>query len=127
MCVYNALHSPSWLHSFLLPPCRHRSPPRDPQADPIKERKESSEPAKYWAEQTVEGTLTMANAPHRLVGVQMLNGTSFQFRVGPRTQIVYEDQRMSLVDLSGHIGRAVTVKFLPARSGNLAQKMVASK
>lgn len=96
---------------------------RDPLADPTKQRKESSEPAKHWAQQTIEGTVTMVNAAHRLVGVQISNGTSFQFRVGPRTQIVYADQRMSLVDLSGRIGATVTVTFLPARSGNLAQKI----
>ena len=40
------------------------------------QRKESSEPARYWAEQTLGGTQTYWRLD--------VEGTAFQFHVGPR-------------------------------------------
>jgi hypothetical protein len=102
---------------------------RDPVIDPNRESKETVPPQKathpegdrLGPPETLIGTITMVEPSKNLIVVRDKNGTLFNFVTRRSTRIVADDRRLTVTDLSASLEKTVSIRFVPARRGNLAQ------
>ena len=71
--------------------------------------------------ETIAGTLQSITG--KVVVVTNSNGIPFDFVVNGATKIKVGGNKAKLADLSGSTGKSVSVKFLPEKTGNLAQSI----
>lgn len=73
--------------------------------------------------ETVSGTLAMVVTDKKLVVLTGTGGVPYNFKVTGSTRIKVDGKKAKLDELAGLGKRAVTVKFLPVRAGNIAQSI----
>jgi hypothetical protein len=76
-----------------------------------------------WAPETISGTIAMVDPAARLVVVQNADGVPFDLVITPRTRIESGDRALPLKDLSGYRNKSVSVRFVPERSGDVAESV----
>jgi hypothetical protein len=89
--------------------------------------KKAAAPEKPKAElakaETISGTLRMVAADKKIVILNDSAGTPFNFKVTGATRIKVAGKKAKLDELASQINKAASVKFLPTRSGNVAQSI----
>lgn len=73
--------------------------------------------------ETIAGTLQMVAMDKKIVVVADATGTPFNFKVTGATRIKVAGKKAKLGELAGQTGKSASVKFLPLRSGNVAQSI----
>lgn len=80
-------------------------------------------PRAVWPPETLSGTITMVEPDQHLVVVQGSNGASFDMVVTPRTHINSGSQALTVKDLVRYEKKAVSIKFVPERRGDVAESI----
>lgn len=100
------------------------------EAAPSKEKpaEEKAAPAEKPKEEaakpeTIAGTLHMVVTDKKIVVVTDSTGTPFNFKVTGATRIKVGGKKAKLDELAGQTDKSASVKFLPLRSGNVAQSI----
>jgi ABC-type amino acid transport substrate-binding protein len=73
--------------------------------------------------ETISGTLQMVAADKKIVVLTDSAGTPFNFKVTGATRIKVAGKKAKLGDLASETNKAASVRFLPTRSGNVAQSI----
>jgi hypothetical protein len=73
--------------------------------------------------ETISGTLSMVVTDKKLVVLTGTGGVAYNFKVTGSTRIKVDGKKAKLDELAGQAHKSVTVKFLPVRSGNIAQSI----
>jgi hypothetical protein len=71
--------------------------------------------------ETISGTLQIIVADKKLVVLTDARGIPFNFKVTGATRIKVAGKKAKLAELAGQANKSASVKFLPLRSGNVAQ------
>ena len=79
--------------------------------------------AEFAKAETISGTLQMVAADKKIVVLTDSAGTPFNFKVTGATRIKVAGKKAKLDELASQTNKAASVKFLPARSGNVAQSI----
>lgn len=88
------------------------------------EQKESPKaPGALGPAETLSGTIMMVEVQKKLLIVKASSGVPYNFVVTPATRITAGKERLKLADLSARTDKAVTVRFVPTRQGNLARSV----
>jgi hypothetical protein len=72
--------------------------------------------------ETLSGRISMVDEAKKLLIVTDANGTPFDFVVTPSTRILSQKETLALQKLSS--GDMVSIRFLPERKGDIAEKIV---
>jgi hypothetical protein len=96
-----------------------------PEEAPAKEKAAPAEKAKAEAAkpETISGTIQMVATDKKLVLLTSSSGTSYNFKVTGATRIKVAGKKAKLDELAAQAGKSASVKFLPLRTGNLAQSI----
>lgn len=73
--------------------------------------------------ETLSGKIVIVDPAERIVIVQDAKGTTFEMRVTPSTRIRSGERSLQWNDLTKDTHKDVSVKFLPERSGDIAQSI----
>ena len=79
--------------------------------------------AKAWPPETMTGKITKVEPDRHLVVVQSEDGVPFDMIVTAKTRIVSGNQALAFKDLATDQDRAVTIKFVPERRGDVAESI----
>lgn len=79
-----------------------------------------------WAPETMTGRITQVEPEQHLVVVQSKDGVPFDIIVTAKTRIVSGNRTLALKDLATDQDRAVTIKFVPERRGDVAESIYIS-
>lgn len=71
----------------------------------------------------LSGTIGFIASSDKEVTLIGTNGTPYDFRVTPTTQIELVGRRVSEIQLAGEDHKMATVRFLPTSRGNLAERL----
>lgn len=74
-----------------------------------------------WTPQTLSGRIMMVDPAARLVVVKGPDGVPFDIRVTAATHIREGSQTLNLPQLSAQTHKEVSVRFIPERTGDIAQ------
>ena len=74
-----------------------------------------------WPPETLAGKIMMVVPAKDLVIVQGPDGVPFDLRVTPATHIEFGDHKIALKDLDQHMQKAVSVRYVPERAGDIAR------
>lgn len=77
--------------------------------------------------ETISGTISMVVAEKKLVVLTGSGGVSYNFKVTGATRIKVAGNKAKFAELAVQINKSATVKFLPLRSGNVAQSIEVSQ
>ncbi len=88
---------------------------------------EQAAPAALGKAETISGTISMVSTDERLVVVAGSSGVPYNFKVTGATRIRIDGKRAKLADLAEQTKKKVSVKFIPRRSGNIAQSIEVSQ
>lgn len=77
--------------------------------------------------ETLSGTISMVLTEQKLVVVVSSTKVPYNFKVTGSTRIKIGGKKAKLADLAGQTGKTAFVKFLPLRSGNVAQSIEVSE
>jgi hypothetical protein len=91
-----------------------------PAAAKAEEKAVKAEAAKP---ETISGTISVVAADKKLVAITGSGGVPYNFKVTGSTRIKVGGKKAKLADLEGQSGKSASVKFLPLRSGNVAQSI----
>lgn len=96
-----------------------------PEEAPAKEKAAPAEKAKAEAAkpETISGTIQMVATDKKLVVLTSSSGTSYNFKVTGATRIKVAGKKAKLDELAAQANKSASVKFLPLRTGNLAQSI----
>jgi hypothetical protein len=96
-----------------------------PEEAPAKEKAMKAEkPAAEAAKpETISGTLQMVATDKKLVVLTSSSGTSYDFKVTAGTRIKVAGKKAKLDELAAQANKTASVKFLPLRTGNVAQSI----
>jgi len=100
-----------------------------PQAAPAEKKAAAAEKPKaaFAKAETISGTLQMVVAEKKIVILADSAGTPFNFKVTGATRIKVAGKKAKLNDLASQTSKTASVKFLPTRSGNVAQTIEISQ
>ena len=73
--------------------------------------------------ETISGALQMVAADKKIVVLTDSAGTPYDFKVTGATRIKVAGKKAKLGDLASETNKTVSIKFLPTRSGNVAQSI----
>lgn len=76
-----------------------------------------------WPPETLSGKITMIDPAKNLVVVTGPHGVPFDMRVTSATRIQSGDKNLTLQDLNQDQQKAVSVRFVPERSGDMARSI----
>ena len=76
-----------------------------------------------WAPETISGTIAMVDPAASLVVVQEADGVPFDLVITPRTRIESGGHPVPWKDLTGYRNKSVSVRFVPERSGDVAESV----
>jgi hypothetical protein len=76
-----------------------------------------------WPQETISGKITMVDANQKLVVIEVPEGATFDMVVTAKTRIKSGDQAIDINDLTRDINKAVSVKFIPGRRGDVAKSI----
>lgn len=82
--------------------------------------------AKAPKAETISGTLSMVVADKKLVVLTGAQGVTYNFKVTGATRITVGGQKAKFDELAAQTKKSASVKFLPLRSGNVAQSIEVS-
>jgi hypothetical protein len=96
-----------------------------PEKAPTKEKAAPAEKPKAEAAkpETISGTIQMVDTEKKLVVLTSSAGVPYDFKVSGATRIKVAGKKAKLDELSAQANRSATVKFLPVRTGNVAQSI----
>jgi ABC-type amino acid transport substrate-binding protein len=95
-----------------------------PEEAPAEKKAAAEKPKAELAKaETISGTLQMVAADKKIVVLADSAGTPFDFKVTGATRIKVGGKKAKLDDLASETNKAASVKFLPTRSGNVAQSI----
>jgi outer membrane lipoprotein-sorting protein len=95
-----------------------------PKEAPAEKKAAAEKPKAELAKaETISGTLQMVAVEKKMVVLTDSAGTPFDFKVAGATQIKVAGKKAKLGDLASETNKAASVKFLPTRSGNVAQSI----
>ena len=77
--------------------------------------------------ETISGTISMVVAEKKLVVLTGSGGISYNFKVTGGTRIKVAGTKAKFAELAAQTNKSATVKFLPLRSGNVAQSIEVSQ
>jgi hypothetical protein len=77
--------------------------------------------------ETISGTLQMVVADKKILVLTDSSGTPFNFKVTSATRIKVAGKKAKLDELASQTNKAASIKFLPTRSGNVAQTVEISQ
>jgi len=77
--------------------------------------------------ETISGTISMVVAEKKLVVLTGSGGVSYNFKVSGGTRIKVAGKKAKFAELAAQTNKSATVKFLPLRSGNVAQSIEVSQ
>ena len=83
--------------------------------------------AEFAKAETISGTLQMVAADKKIVVLTDSAGTPFDFKVTGATRIKVAGKKAKLDELASETNKAASVKFLPTRTGNVAQTIEVSQ
>jgi hypothetical protein len=83
--------------------------------------------AEFAKPETISGTLQMVVADKKILVLTDSSGTPFNFKVTGATRIKVAGKKAKLDELSSQTNKAASIKFLPTRSGNVAQTVEISQ
>lgn len=110
--------------SFMIVPSALAQEAAKPKAAAEKKAAAAEKPkAEFAKAETISGTLQMVAADKKIVVVTGSAGTPFDFKVTGATRIKVAGKKAKLDELASQTNKAVSVKFLPTRSGNVAQSI----
>jgi len=100
-----------------------------PQEAPAEKKAAAAEKPKaaFAKAETISGTLQMVVAEKKIVVLADSAGTPFNFKVTGATRIKVAGKKAKLNDLASQTSKTASVKFLPTRSGNVAQTIEISQ
>jgi hypothetical protein len=100
-----------------------------PQEAPAEKKAAAAEKPKaaFAKAETISGTLQMVVAEKKIVVLADSAGTPFNFKVTGATRIKVAGKKAKLNDLASQTSKTASVKFLPTRSGNVAQMIEISQ
>ena len=73
--------------------------------------------------ETISGTLQMVAADKKIMVLTDSAGAPFNFKVTSTTRIKVAGKKAKLDELASQTNKSASVKFLPTRSGNVAQSI----
>lgn len=76
-----------------------------------------------WPPETLAGKIMMVVPAKDLVIVQGPDGVPFDLRVTPTTHIESGDHKIALKDLNQDTQKAVSVRYVPERAGDIARNI----
>jgi len=76
-----------------------------------------------WPPETLSGKITMVDPAKNLVVVTGPHGVPFDMRVTTATRIRSGDKNLTLQDLNQDQQKAVSIRFVPERSGDIARSI----
>jgi ABC-type amino acid transport substrate-binding protein len=95
-----------------------------PEEAPAAKKAAAEKPKAELAKaETISGTLRMVAADKKIVVLTDSAGTPFNFKVTGTTRIKVAGKKAKLDELASQTNKAASVKFLPTRSGNVAQSI----
>jgi len=77
--------------------------------------------------ETISGTISMVETEKKLLVLVASSGVPFNFKVTGATRIKIAGKKAKLADLAAQTNKSAAVKFLPSRSGNVAQTIEVSE
>ena len=83
--------------------------------------------AEFAKAETISGTLQMVVADKKILVLTDSSGTPFNFKVTGATRIKVAGKKAKLDELASQTNKAASIKFLPTRSGNVAQTVEISQ
>jgi len=83
--------------------------------------------AEFAKAETISGTLQMVVADKKILVLADSSGTPFNFKVTGATRIKVAGKKAKLDELASQTNKAASIKFLPTRSGNVAQTVEISQ
>ena len=83
--------------------------------------------AEFAKAETISGTLQMVVADKKILVLADSSGTPFNFKVTGATRIKVAGKKAKLDELASQTNKAASIKFLPTRSGNVAQTIEISQ
>jgi outer membrane lipoprotein-sorting protein len=83
--------------------------------------------AEFAKAETISGTLQMVVTDKKILVLTDSSGTPFNFKVTGATRIKVAGKKAKLDELTSQTNKAASVKFLPTRSGNVAQSVEISQ
>jgi hypothetical protein len=97
----------------------------EPKAAPAEKKAAAAEKpkAEFAKAETISGTLQMVAADQKIVVLTDSAGTPFNFKVTGATRIKVAGKKAKLDELTSQTNKTASVKFLPTRSGNVAQSI----
>jgi ABC-type amino acid transport substrate-binding protein len=97
----------------------------EPKAAPAEKKAAAAEKpkAELAKAETISGTLQMVAADQKIVVLTDSAGTPFNFKVTGATRIKVAGKKAKLDELTSQTNKSASVKFLPTRSGNVAQSI----
>jgi len=100
-----------------------------PQEAPAEKKAAPAEKpkAEFAKAETISGTLQTVVADKKIVILTDSAGTPFNFKVTGATRIKVAGKKAKLDDLASQTSKGASVKFLPTRSGNVAQTIEISQ
>jgi ABC-type amino acid transport substrate-binding protein len=97
---------------------------QEPEEAPTAKKAAVEKPKAELAKaETISGTLRMVAADKKIVVLTDSAGTPFDFKVTGATRIKVAGKKAKLDELASQTNKAASVKFLPTRSGNVAQSI----
>ena len=108
---------------IILPAVAQEAAPSKEQ--PAEEKAAPAEKPKAEAvkPETISGTLQMVVADKKLVVLTDSSGIPFDFKVSGATRVKVGGKKAKLDDLAAQTSKSASVKFLPLRTGNVAQSI----
>jgi ABC-type amino acid transport substrate-binding protein len=95
-----------------------------PKEAPAEKKAAAEKPKGVLAKaETISGTLQIVAADKKIVVLTDSAGTPFNFKVSGATRIKVAGKKAKLAELASQMHKAASVKFLPTRSGNVAQSI----
>ena len=100
-----------------------------PKEAPAEEKAAPAEKPKAEAAkpETISGTIEMVATDKKLVVIADSAGVPFSFKVTGATRIKVAGKKAKLDELANQTKKSASVKFLPLRSGNVAQTIEVSQ
>ena len=77
--------------------------------------------------ETISGTISMVVVEKKLVVLTGSGGVTYNFKVTGGTRIKVAGNKAKFAELAAQTNKSATVKFLPLRSGNVAQSIEVSQ
>jgi hypothetical protein len=76
-----------------------------------------------WTPETLKGTITTVDEGRRLPVATGADSVPFDMIVTPRTKIMSGNQAVAWKDMASYQNRNVSVKFVPERKGDVAERL----